>query len=463
MTKQRTLAQPVSFQGIGLHTGRVATMTFLPADADAGFKFQRTDIEGSPIIVADVVRVKSTNRGTTIEEHGVQVHTVEHVLSAFRGLDVHNVLIQIDGPEVPIMDGSSLMFVEAIQRAGIVLQDADVDYLEIREQITLRDEKTGSEIIAFPDDNYSVTAMIDFNSDILGLQYAQMNNLDEYETQIAPNRTFVFLHELEVLLDQGLIKGGDLDNAVVIANHKVTDEQLKNLAAKLNKPEIKIEQAGVLNTSPLRFQNEPARHKLLDIIGDLALVGKPLKARIVATRPGHTINVEFAKLLRQHALEQARFKNIPRYDPTKPPIFDYHGIIKRLPHRYPFLMLDKVIELSDTHVVGIKNVTINEPFFQGHFPDNPVFPGVLQLEALAQTGGLLAIQKIEEGEKWDTYFLKIDNCRFKQKVLPGDTLILKMELLSPPRRGIFHMFGTIYVGDKLVSEAELTAQIVKRS
>jgi UDP-3-O-[3-hydroxymyristoyl] N-acetylglucosamine deacetylase / 3-hydroxyacyl-[acyl-carrier-protein] dehydratase len=463
MIKQCTIKQAATIQGIGLHTGRVVKMTFRPAPENHGFQFQRVDLEDQPIIPADVTRVVSTNRGTTIQAQNAQVHTIEHALSALVGLGIDNVLIEIDGPEVPIMDGSSHPFVVILQAAGLEEQESERLYFEIKEPISYRDEATGSELIAMPADEFSVTAMIDFQSPTLGQQYAKLDSLSDYVQEIASNRTFVFLHELEILINQGLIKGGDLDNAVVIVDKPVTREELDRLATLLNKPGIDVAKEGILNTSALRFQNEPARHKLLDVIGDLSLLGRRIKGRIVATRPGHTVNVEFARLLRKRMLETEHAKSIPHYNPDAKPIYSFADVVKRLPHRYPFLMVDKVIELSDTHVVSVKNITINEPFFQGHFPDNPVFPGVLQIEAMAQTGGLLALQNVGEGEKWDTYFLKIDNCRFKHMVLPGDTLLIKMQLLGPARRGIFQMYGSAYVGSKLVSEAELTAQIVKRS
>jgi UDP-3-O-[3-hydroxymyristoyl] N-acetylglucosamine deacetylase/3-hydroxyacyl-[acyl-carrier-protein] dehydratase len=461
--KQRTIQKVVAVSGVGLHTGKTVTLTFNPAPENHGFKFQRIDLSNQPIINADVSRVISTTRGTTIKSDNAQVSTVEHVLSALAGLQIDNVLMEIDGPEVPILDGSALPFVKAILEATPTDQDAEREYFEITEPITFRDEVTGAELMAIPADEFSVVTLIDFNSKVLGQQYANLESIKDYVKEIAPCRTFVFLHELEHLFNENLIQGGDLENAIVIADRPVPQEELDDLAKKLGKPSVTVDREGILNTIQLHFRNEPARHKLLDVIGDIALLGKPIKGKIVATKPGHTANYEFTKLLKKRYMEERKLKGKPKFDPDQEPLFDSVRIAQWLPHRYPFLLIDRIIELSANHVVGIKNVTFNEGFFQGHFPNNPVFPGVLQIEAMAQTGGILALSTVEDPGNWDTYFLKIENGKFKNKVGPGDTLIIKMELLAPIRRGICQMQGTAYVGNKIVSEAELTAQIVKRS
>lgn len=460
--KQTTIKSPISVQGVGLHTGKSVTLTFQPAPVNHGFRFQRIDLPDQPVVPADVKNVVSTNRGTTLRIGDAQVSTVEHVLSALTGLGIDNALLEIDGPEMPIMDGTSLPFVEILHKTGIVEQEAEREYFVVNEPISYKDEVTGVEMLALPSDDFEATVMVDFSSKVLGPQFAALQRMSDYIAEIAPCRTFVFVHELEKLLEMGLIKGGDMDNAIVIADRKLSEHELTDLAEKLGKPGIKVAAEGVLNNIQLRFQNEPARHKLLDVIGDLALIGRPIRGKIVATKPGHTANVEFAKILKKHLTDQRRLLGIPKYDPDREPVYDVATITRMLPHRYPFLMVDKVMEISPNHVIGVKNVTINEAFFQGHFPDNPVFPGVLQIEAMAQTGGILALNNVPDPGNWDTYFLKIDNTKFKAKVVPGDTLILKLELLEPIRRGIVHMHGAAYVGTKLVSEGELTAQIVRR-
>lgn len=459
--KQKTLAKSFRQEGVGLHTGKSVIIEFEPAEANHGIRFMRVDMKDQPILTADVTQVVSTNRGTTIRNGDAQISTVEHVLSALIGMGVDNVLIKVDGPEIPIMDGSALHFVDGIVGAGIVEQDSDRDYFEIEEPISFKDEVTGTELLALPGDKFEITAMIDFNSHILGHQYASLQNIEEYETQIAPCRTFVFIRELEQLFDQNLIKGGDLENAVVIADRLMDQDELDRLAKKLGKQSIKVEKTGILNTTSLKFENEPARHKLLDVIGDLALLGKPIKGKIVARKPGHTANIEFTKLLKKKLIEQRKQKGRPKIDPDQPPIYDIEDIRRMLPHRYPFLLVDRIIEMNENSIVGVKNITFNELLFQGHFPGNSIFPGVLQVEALAQVGGVFVLSKVADPENWGTLFLKIDNTKFKSKVVPGDQLILKMQLLSPIRRGICHMYGTAYVGSRLVSESELTAQIVR--
>lgn len=459
--KQKTLAKSFRLEGVGLHTGKSVIIDFDPAEANHGIRFMRTDMEEQPVLIADVNQVVSTNRGTTIRNGEAQISTVEHVLSAFAGMSVDNVLIKVNGPEIPIMDGSAMHFVQGIISAGVIEQDVDREYFEIEEPISFRDEVTGTELLALPGDSFEVTAMIDFNSQILGHQYASLENMSDYAEQIAPCRTFVFVRELEKLFDQNLIKGGDLDNAVVIADRMMEQDELDRLAKKLGKQSIKVEKTGILNTTLLKFENEPARHKLLDVLGDLTLLGRPIKGKIVARKPGHTANIEFTKLLKRKFVEQRKLKGRPKVDPDQPALFDIEAIRKLLPHRYPFLLVDKIIEMSETHIVGVKNVTFNEPFFQGHFPNTSIFPGVLQIEALAQVGGVFVLSKVEDPENWGTLLLKIDNTKFKNKVAPGDQLILKMELLSAVRRGICLMYGTAYVGSKLISESEITAQIVR--
>jgi UDP-3-O-[3-hydroxymyristoyl] N-acetylglucosamine deacetylase/3-hydroxyacyl-[acyl-carrier-protein] dehydratase len=458
--KQHTIKASFNLEGIGLHTGQPVKMTVHPAPENHGFKFQRIDIEDAPIIPATADKVVSTNRSTVIGEKEVTVSTIEHLLAAFVGTNVDNALIELDAAEVPIMDGSSAIFVAAIQEVGTEEQEAERNFVVIEEAFSFTDEATGTEYTVTPSENYELTTLIDFNSKTLGQQYAQLSNINDFNTAIAPCRTFAFLHEVEQLLDNGLIKGGDLDNAVIIVDKVLSDNDLARLEQKIGKKGISIQQ-GILSTTDLKFNNEPARHKLLDVVGDLALVGKSIKGKIIASKPGHTSNVELAKKLKSIYVKQRKLRGVPKYDPSKPPVYDTVQIATMLPHRYPFLLVDKIIELGEKYVVGVKNITFNENFFMGHFPNNPVMPGVLQMEALAQTGGILALSQVEEAHRWDTYFLKMDKVKFKRKVVPGDTLILKMELLSPIRRGIVHMKGTIYVGNQLASEGELTAQIIK--
>ncbi|MEZ4983792.1 MAG: bifunctional UDP-3-O-[3-hydroxymyristoyl] N-acetylglucosamine deacetylase/3-hydroxyacyl-ACP dehydratase [Saprospiraceae bacterium] len=461
--KQRTIERAVSIEGVGLHSGAAVSMTIRPAGEDHGIKFQRIDLEGKPVVHADVSRVANTERSTTIRTGEAVVSTIEHVLAALSGLGVDNVLIEIDGPEVPILDGSAAGFVKALHEAGVQEQTVEKEYFVVESPIIYRDEATGTELMALPHDGFEIVTMIDFGSPVLGQQYATLNSIEAFESEIAPCRTFVFLRELEMLFEHNLIKGGDLNNAIVIADNEVPQEQLDRLAQKLGKPRVSFDGKGILNNLQLHFQNEPARHKLLDVLGDITLLGRPVKGRILATKPGHKANVEFTKLLKKEWQEQRKLGGKPKYDPNEEPLFDAVQIAQWLPHRYPFLLVDKIISLTETQVVGVKNITFNEEFFQGHFPNNPVMPGVLQIEAMAQTGGILALSTVEDPGNWDTYFLKIDNAKFKSKVVPGDTVIFKMELLAPIRRGICQMQGTAYVGNKIVSEAELTAQIVKRS
>jgi UDP-3-O-[3-hydroxymyristoyl] N-acetylglucosamine deacetylase/3-hydroxyacyl-[acyl-carrier-protein] dehydratase len=458
---QHTISEQISISGAGIHTGQSVTMVIKPAAANTGIFFKRVDLPGEPTVKADVDFVVETNRSTTLENNGARVSTVEHLLASLVGMGVDNVLIELDGEEVPILDGSAMPFVEAIEKAGVQQQDAQKIYYTIDHNITFSDEEKKVEMVALPYHEYRINTLIDFNSPVLGTQHASLRNMKDFNKAIAPCRTFSFFHELEWLLANNLIKGGDINNAIVVVDKEVSEEQVKRISKIFNKKDVEISSEGILNNLELRFPNEPARHKLLDVVGDLALVGFPFKAHIIANRPGHSSNVKFAKKIKDHIKKNKHKQGIPFYDPNKPPLLDVQEIEKTLPHRYPFLLVDKVLELSDTVVIAVKNVTYNEPFFQGHFPNNSVMPGVLQVEALAQAGGLLAIPRNTE-DKYDTYFLKIDNCKFKQKVVPGDTLILKMELINPIRRGIVEMKGTIYVGDKIVTEAILVAQIVKR-
>jgi UDP-3-O-[3-hydroxymyristoyl] N-acetylglucosamine deacetylase/3-hydroxyacyl-[acyl-carrier-protein] dehydratase len=459
---QQTLKGSVTLQGVGLHTGKQVTMTMKPANPGFGIRFQRVDLPDQPIVKADCDYVVDTSRGTTIEYNGARVNTVEHTLSALVGLGVDNALIELDGPEVPILDGSAREFMEAIESVGIEEQEAKRIVYSIDSNIHYYDPVKNVDMLAIPSAEYMITTMIDFNSPVLGTQHASLKNISEFRDEIGPCRTFCFLHELEYLLDNNLIKGGDVSNAIVVVDKVVSAEELERLAKVFNKQKIEVKQEGILNNIQLRFTNEPARHKLLDVVGDLALVGHPIKAHIIASRPGHATNVEFAKKIKQYIKKNKHLSGVPHYDPNQPAIYDISQIAKKLPHRYPFLLVDKIIELSDNHVVGIKNVTFNEQFFQGHFPGNPVMPGVLQIEALAQTGGILAMNNISDPENYDTYFLKIDKVRFKQVVRPGDTLILKLDLLSPIRRGICEMRAAAYVGNKLATEAELVAQIIRK-
>lgn len=459
--KQRTLAKEVSLSGKGLHTGINVTITFKPAPANHGYKFCRTDLPGAPIIDALAEHVTDTSRGTTLVHNNASVSTIEHVLAALHGMRIDNALIEMNGPEAPIMGGGSWAFVKAIKEAGITELKEDRVYFVVKQKIVFSDEEHGVDLIVYPDDHFSINVLIDYNSKILGNQYAILDKLEDFEEKISRSRTFVFFHELEPLHKMGLIKGGDLDNAVVILEKEVEQEEIDRIAKLFNRPGITKHTAGILNNTELLYPNEPARHKLLDIVGDLALVGLPIKGKVVATRPGHYANTRLAKLMRQEMKKSLSKKDIPVYDPAQPPFYSLEDIKKRLPHRYPFLLVDKVISLDENKVVGIKNVTFNEHFFQGHFPDEPVMPGVLLVEALAQCGGLLVLSNVEEPEKYSTYFLKIDKLKFKHKVVPGDTVILKMELIEPIRRGIVSMFGQAFVGSTLAVEGEMVAQVIK--
>jgi UDP-3-O-[3-hydroxymyristoyl] N-acetylglucosamine deacetylase/3-hydroxyacyl-[acyl-carrier-protein] dehydratase len=460
--KQHTLSQNISISGTGLHTGILVDITLHPANPGFGVQFQRIDLPNQPLIKADCDLVTDTSRGTTLQVGDAKVSTVEHILAALVGLGVDNVLIELNGPEIPIMDGSSTPFIEAIEKVGVLEQDAAKAWYSIDENIFHYDEDKRVEMVALPALDYQITTLIDFNSPVLGTQHAALKTIKDFKSEIAPCRTFCFLHELETLLDHDLIKGGDINNAIVVVDKPVTNEEMTRLAKVFKRDKIEVKSEGYLNNLELRFPNEPARHKLLDVIGDLALIGYPIKARIIANRPGHSSNVEFAKKIKQYIKKNKHVKDVPVYDPSSTPVYTLEQIEKTLPHRHPFLLVDKIIELTDTSIVGVKNVTFNEWFFPGHFPGNPVMPGVLQIEALAQTGGILCINAMPKGN-YDTYFLKINNCKFKQMVKPGDTMLLKLELMAPIRRGICEMRGTVYVNGKVATESELVAQVVKRA
>ncbi|MFT6503320.1 MAG: UDP-3-O-[3-hydroxymyristoyl] N-acetylglucosamine deacetylase [Crocinitomicaceae bacterium] len=460
--KQRTLKAPVKLSGVGLHTGEKVNVEIVPADGNHGYKFQRIDLEGEPTIKADCDLVVATDRGTTLEQNGAKVYTTEHILAALYGCQVDNALIKIDGPEIPIMDGSSQLFVDAIEEVGYEDQDKDRVYLELKENIPWEDLDKGVEFLAIPDDNYRLTVMVDYKSPVLGTQHATMYNINDFKTEIASCRTFVFLRELEFLATNNLIKGGDLDNAIVLVEREnVSQEELDHLAKLLGKEDKKIavEGMGVLNSTKLKFENEPARHKLLDIVGDLALVGRPIKGHILAARPGHAGNVGFAKVLKAYMKSQEKAGK--QFDITKKPLYDIVDIESMLPHRFPFLMVDKIMSIEDESIIGVKNITMNEPIFQGHFPGNPVFPGVLMIEAMAQVGGIFALSKVDEPHLYSTYFMKIDGVKFKKKVTPGDTIVFELELLSPIRRGLVNMGGIGYVNGQPVVEAQMLAQVIK--
>lgn len=459
MQKQKTLATSFSVQGKGLHTGLNIQMTFNPAPENHGYKIKRVDLEGEPVIDAVAENVAGTQRGTVLSKNGIQVSTIEHAMAALYAYEIDNCLIEVNAPEFPILDGSSRFYSEEIQKTGIVEQNAPKDYYIVKHKIEVKDEETGSSLIILPDDKFSVNALISFNSPVLSNQFATLNDLSEFPTELAASRTFVFVREVEMLLQNNLIKGGDLDNAIVIYDEMIPQENLDKLADELGIPHKDIKGLGYINNKPLVFDNEPARHKLIDIIGDMALIGKPIRGRIIATRPGHKINNLLARMIRKDI--KMNEVQAPVYDPNAAPIMDINRIRELLPHRYPFLLVDKIIEIGGNYIVGVKNITSNEPFFQGHFPQEPVMPGVLQVEAMAQTGGLLVLNSVDEPERYSTYFMKIDGVKFRQKIVPGDTLILRLELVAPIRRGISTMKGYVFVGDKLASEAEFMAQIIK--
>ncbi len=461
MVKQKTIKSEISLTGVGLHTGKEVKMTFKPAPANNGFTFVRVDLEGQPVIEADANYVVNTQRGTNLEKLGVQIQTPEHVLAALTGCDLDNVIIELNASELPIMDGSSKYFVEAIEKAGIEEQEAKRNVYVVKEVISFTDEATGSEILVMPSDSYCITTMVDFGTKILGTQNATMKCLSEFKEEISDSRTFSFLHELEALLNNGLIKGGDLNNAIVYVDKEISSATMENLKKAFGKDEITVKPNGILDNLTLHYPNEAARHKLLDVIGDLSLIGTRIQGKVIANKPGHYVNTQFAKKIAKIIkIEQRNF--VPTYDLHQEPLMDIHKIMETLPHRPPFLLIDRIIEMSENHVVGMKNVTMNENFFVGHFPEAPVMPGVLIVEAMAQTGGVLVLSTVPDPENYLTYFMKMDNVKFKHKVLPGDTLIFKCDLITPIRRGICHMQANAYANGKLVAEAELMAQIAKK-
>ncbi len=462
MAKQRTIAKEVTLQGVGLHTGENVTMKFVPAPINHGYAFKRVDLEGEPIIEADANFVINTQRGTNLEKRGVKIQTSEHVLAALVGMEVDNVMIELDSSEPPIMDGSSKFFVKAIEEAGIVEQDAEREDYIVKEVISFRDDASGSEITVIPSEEYQVTTMVDFGTKVLGTQNATLEHISDFKSEIAEARTFSFLHELEMLLENGLIKGGDLNNAIVYVDKEISPATMKKLEKAFNKKKLSVKPNGILDNLTLHQPNEAARHKLLDVIGDLALAGTRIRGKVIANKPGHYVNTQFAKKLAKIIKLEKRNK-VPHYDLNEPPLMDINQIMAMLPHRPPFLLIDRILELTDQYVVGMKNVSMNEPFFVGHFPGAPVMPGVLQIEAMAQTGGILVLSTVPDPENYLTFFMKIDNVKFKQKVLPGDTLIFHCSLISPIRRGICHMQAYAYANNKLVCEAEMMAQIAKKS
>ncbi len=459
MQKQNTLADSFSLEGKGLHTGLNIHITFNPAPENHGYKIKRTDLPEQPIIDAVAENVINTQRGTVIGKKDIQISTIEHAMAALYAAGIDNCLIEVDAPEFPILDGSSRFYTEGINKVGLKKQTANKQYYIVKHKIEVKDEETGASIMILPEDNFSVNVLVSYNSPVLTNQYAVMDDLSQFPSEISASRTFVFVREIEMLIQNNLIKGGDLDNAIVIYDQKVSQDSLDKLADMMNQPRKSAEELGYISNNPLVFDNEPARHKLLDVIGDIALIGRTLKGRIIATHPGHSINNKLARMIRKEI--KLNEVQAPVYDPNKAPVMDINRIRELLPHRYPFLLVDKIIEIGDNYIVGIKNITANEPFFQGHFPQEPVMPGVLQVEAMAQTGGLLVLNSVEEPERYSTYFMKIDGVKFRQKVVPGNTLILRLELLAPIRRGISTMKGLVFVGDTLVSEAEFMAQIIK--
>ena len=458
---QRTLERQISLDGVGLHTGNKVKITFKPAPVNTGFVFLRTDLKPAFKIPADIQYVKTTDRGTTLEKDGVKIQTSEHVLAALVGMQIDNCFISMNAPESPIMDGSSKYFTEAIEKAGVIEQDEKRNEYVVTELISYKCEESGSEITVIPSENYQVTTMVDFETKILGTQNATLENISQFKSEIAPSRTFSFLHELETLLENGLIKGGDLNNAIVYVDKPLSESNMDRLKEAFGKEKISVNPNGILDNLSLHFSNEAARHKLLDVVGDLALIGTPLRGKVIANKPGHRVNTNFSKKVAQIIRNEKR-KNFPKFDINSKPLMDVNQIMKMLPHRPPFLLVDKIFELSESHVIGLKNVTMNEPFFEGHFPGTPIMPGVLQIEALAQTGGVLLLNTVSDPENYLTFFMKIDKVKFKRTVVPGDTLIFKLELMAPIRRGICQMIGQIFCNENLITEGELMAQMIRK-
>ena len=459
--KQNTIAYPVTVKGKGLHTGVEVTLTFKPAPENFGFRFKRIDLEGEPVIEANVSKVRGTARGTVLQDGEVTISTIEHAMSALVSSEIDNVLMEINGSEVPIMDGSAQAFVDALQEAGVVEQNAEREYFVVKKKITYRNPSTGSELTIVPDDSLSIDVLVSYNSSVLGNQFASYDSATEYAAEIAPCRTFVFVRELEALLKNNLVKGGDLDNAIVIMDQEIPQDELNRIADLFHHEHIQVNEIGILNNLKLRFDNECARHKLLDLIGDIALLGKRIKGRIIAKRPGHLANTEFTKLLLKEFQRSVAESAPPEYHPTKEPLYDINAIKRMLPHRNPFLLLDKVIEKGSDYIIGVKNVTVNEAFFVGHFPEEPVMPGVMIIESMAQCGGVFVISSMPADGDYSTYFMTMDNIKFRKKVVPGDTLVYKIKLNGPIRRGIAHMRGLAFVGDTVVCEGEFMAQVVK--
>ena len=457
--KQCTLKGEFHVSGKGLHTGLQIDATFSPAPENTGYVFKRIDLEGEPTLQAVAENVVETTRGTVIGNNTMRISTIEHALAALYAAGIDNCIITLNAPELPILDGSAIEYAEKIDEVGIEEQDAEKDYYIVKQKIEVVDEKTGSSLIVLPDEDFSIDTMIEFDSPILQNQFASLNTMKRFKSDIAASRTFVFVREIAQLLNANLIKGGDLDNAIVIYDQPMSQEQLNKISELMGVPPVEVTNLGYINNKPLVFPNEPARHKLLDVIGDIALIGRPLKGRIIANKPGHTLNATFSKKIRREIKRQE--VQAPIYNPSVAPVMDINRIRELLPHRYPFLLVDKIIEVGDNHIVGVKNMTQNEPFFQGHFPQEPVMPGVLQIEAMAQVGGLLVLNMVDEPERYSTYFMKIDNVKFRQKVVPGDTLIFHLQLMSEIRRGVASMKGYAFVGEKMVSEAEFMAQIIK--